>query len=339
MSAGLRGCPEPLTAAYDAALVDLDGVVYRGSQAVPAAAEALAAAGSAGMAVVFVTNNAARTPAAVARHLSALGVPAAPEDIVTSAQAAARMLVERLDPGSPVLVLGADGLLEAVRERVLRPVSEAGAKPVAVVQGFDPEMTYARLAEAAVVLQLGALWVATNLDATVPSPRGLLPGNGSLVALLRTATGRTPVAAGKPERPLHDEALRRTGARRPLVVGDRLDTDIAGARAVGADSLLVLTGVATPDELLRAAPDRRPSYVGADLMALLEPHPQPEPAGRALRCGAWTAVVDGGQLRLTGGPDRPLDALRAGCAAVWAGWPDSAAPATVAWTGPAVTGR
>src|SRR5579884_1051749 len=243
VAASLRGSARPLAESHDVALLDLDGVVYVGPEAVPHVPEVLSRARSAGMRLAFVTNNASRTPTAVARHLVELGVEARADEVVTSAQAAARYLGEHLPAGARVLVLGTDALAEAVREHGLAPVWEAESEAglvSAVVQGYSPETNWRMLAEGAVAIRGGALWVATNTDSTVPSPRGPLPGNGSLVAALRHATGAEPVVTGKPDPTMHRETLLRTGARDPLVVGDRLDTDIEGANAVGCASLLVL---------------------------------------------------------------------------------------------------
>ena len=205
------------------------------------------------MRVAFVTNNAARTPEAVAAHLRDLGVAAEPDDVVTSAQAAATLVAERVPAGAPVLVVGGDGLRAALTERGLRPVASADDEPAAVVQGFAPDVGWTLLTEGVVAVRRGLPWVASNLDRTIPTARGLAPGNGALVGVIAAVTGATPVVAGKPELALHEEAVRRTGAQRPLVVGDRLDTDIEGANRAGADSLLVLTGVTSPGELVCAA--------------------------------------------------------------------------------------
>ncbi len=248
----LPGIDEPPATCYDVALLDLDGVVYLGGHPIPGAAEALGKAAASGMRLAFVTNNASRTPAAVAAQLTALGVPARAQDVITSAQAAARLLAERLPPGAPVLVVGGIGLRAAVRERGLRPVSVASERPAAVVQGYAPGLTYDLLAEGALAVDAGAWYVASNADATLPTPRGRQPGNGSLIQVIATATGRSPVVAGKPEPPLHAEAVARSGARHPLVVGDRLDTDIESAVRSGADSLLVLTGVTRPLDVVLA---------------------------------------------------------------------------------------
>ncbi|HEY2578110.1 MAG TPA: HAD-IIA family hydrolase [Streptosporangiaceae bacterium] len=322
----LQGCAEPLSSHYDVALLDLDGVVYLGGSAIPGAAEALGKATETGMRLAFVTNNAYRTPSAICAQLTRLGVPASPADVVTSAQAAARLLAERLPAGAAVLVIGGTGLRAAVRERGLRPVSAAAAKPAAVVQGYSPDVGYAELAEGALAVEAGALFVASNADPTLPTPRGPQPGNGSMVQVIANATGVRPLVAGKPEPPLHAESVQRTSARRPLVVGDRLDTDIEGACRVGADSLLVLTGVTTPAGLLLAPPGQRPSYLAEGLAGLLHPHPGVTAADGGCTCGGWTAHT--GSLELTGSGDR-MDGLRALAAAAWAG-PDVTAEAATA---------
>jgi HAD superfamily hydrolase (TIGR01450 family) len=312
-----RGSRDPLDAAYDVALLDLDGTVYLGGAAIPGAAEALRKADAAGMRLAYVTNNAFRTPAAIAGLLTSFGVPAAKDDVVTSAQAAARLLAERLPAGAPVLVVGGSGLRMALRERGLRPVSTAADRPRAVVQGYAPDISYSMLAEGGMAVAAGALFVASNGDLTLPSRRGRQPGNGSLIQVIATATGVRPLVAGKPEPPLHRESVLRTGARHPLVVGDRLDTDIEGARRVGADCLLVLTGVTGPADAVLAPPSQRPTYLAEDLAGLLEPHPDVTGQDGAFGCGGWTARLDGDRLELTGDGER-IDGLRALCAAAWA---------------------
>jgi HAD superfamily hydrolase (TIGR01450 family) len=317
---------EPLCRMYDVALLDLDGVVYLQEQAVPGALPALAAARRAGMRLEFVTNNASRRAPEVAALLTSLGVPAEAHEVVTSAQAAAALLADRLPAGAVVLVVGAEALAAEISEVGLTPVATADERPVAVVQGFGPDVGWRLLAEAALAVRAGALWVATNGDLTMPSPRGPLPGNGSLVAAVRTATGHAPdEIVGKPHPRLHAESVRRSGARHPLVVGDRLDTDVEGAVHAGTDSLLVLSGVTTPADLVAAAPHRRPTYVSARLDGLLVGHHgvsiAPETA-----CGPWTARSVAGKVVLsgTGEPQEELDALRALCGAAWsaAGPPD-----------------
>lgn len=302
------------------ALLDLDGVVYLGPAAVPGAPEALAKAADSGMRLAYVTNNSSRTPAAIAAQIASFGVPATAADVVSSAQAAATLLAGRLEPGAAVLVVGGNGLRVAVRERGFRPVTTALDRPAAVVQGYAPGIGYSLLCEGALAVAAGAWFVASNADATMPTGRGRQPGNGSLAQVIVHATGQQPVVAGKPEPPLHAEALARTGARRPLVVGDRLDTDIEGAVRAGADSLLVLTGVSRAADAVLAGPQQRPTYLAADLTGLLEPHPPVDRDGAAFRCGGWTAryAGPGTPLALDGSGD-PIDGLRALCAAAWSG--------------------
>lgn len=319
-----RGCERPLAQTYDVALLDLDGVVYLGGAAIPGAAAALGEAAERGMRLAFVTNNASRSPSAIAAQLTGLGVPAAASDVVTSAQAAAHLLADRLPAGSAVLVVGGIGLRLALRQRGLRPISTAAERPAAVVQGYSPDISYSLLAEAAIAVRSGAWFVASNVDATMPTPRGPQPGNGALVQVIVAATGQQPEVAGKPEPPLHAEAVARTGAKHPLVVGDRLDTDIEGAVRGGADSLLVLTGVTDPADAVLAAPQERPTYLARDLTGLLQPHPPVTPvtaagaAGISFSCGGWTARLNAGtgQLELAGGGEA-IDGLRALCAAAW----------------------
>lgn len=293
----------PLNTAYDVAVLDLDGVVYVGAHAVDGAAEALVAAREAGMHLAFVTNNAARPPEDVAKHLVEIGLPVTPGDVVTSAQAAARLMAARVPPRSRIYVIGGRGLEEALRERDLVPVTSPEDDPVAVVQGFGPEMPWRQVLDGAILVKQGLPWVASNLDLTVPTEHGPGPGNGALVDMVARFAHREPEVAGKPEPPLFEETLARVGGSRPLVVGDRIDTDIDGARHVGWDSLLVMTGVTTLAELAVLEPDRRPTYVGADLSCLAEPAPEPELDATTAHLGGWTAVVGDGRLSVSGAGD------------------------------------
>jgi glycerol 3-phosphatase-2 len=297
---------------HDLLLADLDGTLYRGREVVPGAAEAVRRAAERGVRTVYVTNNASRSPADVAAHLAELGFPAVADDVATSPQAAAALLAEQLPAGAKVLVVGTAALVTQITAVGLTPV-DAAEGAAAVVQGLDPELRYATLAEASVALRAGALWVACNVDPTLPSERGPLPGNGALVAVLRTATRLEPQVAGKPAPALMQKAVERVGGHAPLVIGDVLFTDIQGGRAAGFATLLVLTGAATPADLLAAPADARPDYVGADLGALdhspdeLAPGPRP----------GWTVADADGGFTLSGDGD-PLDALRALCARHWA---------------------
>jgi glycerol 3-phosphatase-2 len=286
-----------LVARHDVLLADLDGTLYRGQEAVPGAVEAVAAAAARGVRTVYVTNNAARRPAEVARHLVALGFAAVAEAVATSSQAAAAVLAAQLPAGARVLVVGTDALAEEVLGAGLSVTREADGA-VAVVQGHSPHTAWPHLAEATVALRSGAVWVACNVDPTLPTERGPLPGNGSMVAALRTASGREPQVAGKPGPALLQQAVRRSGARNALIVGDRLDTDIEGGRAAGIATLLVLTGVSDAAELLAAPPALRPDYVDADLGALTRPVTELAPGPRP----GWAVRVRDGALVLAAQP-------------------------------------
>ena len=261
-----------LVARYAAVVCDLDGVVYRGPTAVPHAVEVL---GGLDVPVLYATNNASRSPADVATHLRALGLACTADAVATSSQAGAWLLADRLAAGSPVLAVGGAGVSAALAEAGLRPVLPADAThtPVeAVLQGYGPAVTATDLAEAAYAVEGGATWVATNTDGTLPTDRGVAPGNGSLVAAVERAVGHPPhLVAGKPAPPLYQLCAGRLElpVDRVLAVGDRLDTDIEGAVAAGMDSLLVLTGVDDLRACLEAPPQRRPTWVAPDLRALV----------------------------------------------------------------------
>lgn len=302
---------------HDALLVDLDGTVYAGPDAVPGAVAALEAARARGLTISYVTNNASRAPGQVSEQLVRLGLTVSPADVVTSAQAGAAVLAQQCDPGTAVLIVGTEALADEVRAVGLVPVRAADDQPGAVVQGHSPDTGWRDLAEAGLALGRGAIWVACNVDPTLPSDRGLLPGNGSMVAALRSASSREPQVAGKPAAPLLRQAVHRAAASRPLVIGDRLDTDIAGGHAIEAETLLVLTGVSTPADVLVAPESQRPTYLAADLGALdgLE-------SARVDTERSWPVRVDGTTLELTapnGATDHAdqLAALRSLCRAWW----------------------
>ncbi len=256
--------------AHDVVFFDLDGVIYIGPQAVEHSARVISELRSRGITCCFVTNNASRTPEEVAFHLTDLGIPTSESEVVTGSQAGAGLMGNFVPAGSRVLAIGGPGVAAALVERGYVPVFSDDEMPEAVMQGFGPQLSWSELAEASYALRRGIPWVATNMDATFPTPRGLAPGNGSMVMAVVHSTGRRPDAvAGKPERSLFDEAIRRTGAQRGLMVGDRLDTDIAGGNRAGMHTLLVLTGVCTSQEAAEAEGDDIPTYVGEDLRSLL----------------------------------------------------------------------
>jgi glycerol-1-phosphatase len=306
---------------HDAFLLDLDGVVFRGGQVVPGAAEAIASLTRRGP-VRFVTNNASRTPDQVVDHLRGLGVAAQSGQIHTAAQAAVELLSAQVGPGAgrPVLVVGGDGLRQALARAGFAPVDSADDQPIAVLQGFAPDLGWAQLAQAGYAIGDGVLWVAANLDLTLPTERGEAPGNGAFVALLEATTGRTPLASGKPHPQFLTGALTGLEAGSPVVVGDRLDTDIAAARAADLASALVLSGITTPMAVMTAPAPQRPDYLLNDLGDLLLPYrpAQVRTRGSGVRCAAahwWVQVSDGVVTMGGGGPT--IEGWRALAAVAW----------------------
>lgn len=252
---------------YDCVLFDLDGVLYRGGEAVTGAPETLEALRRSGTRIAFVTNNSSRTPEQVAAKLTGLGIPAEPSEVVTSALAAADLLASR--GGGSAYVIGGGGVRRALADAGLRVLGGEPERADLVVVGIDEDLTYAKLRTACRLIRAGARFVATNVDPTYPVEGGdLWPGAGAIVAAVAAATGVEAEVVGKPFPPLFRSALRRAGGGAPLVVGDRLDTDIEGAAALGWDTMLVLTGVTTEEELARSPV--RPTYVVEDPRALLE---------------------------------------------------------------------
>ncbi|MEU2200243.1 HAD-IIA family hydrolase [Isoptericola sp. NPDC019482] len=332
MTATLSGSSVPLAAAHDLALVDLDGVAYKGHLPIPHAADSLTAARTSGLRLVFVTNNASREPEEVAAQLTGLDIPTTPDEVMTAAQACAALLRTRLEPGARVLVVGGAGLRTAVAGAGLTVVDSADDAPDAVAQGYAPGLAWSDLAEAAYAVSGGAWHVASNLDLSLPTARGFAPGNGALVGAVVAATGVEPDSAGKPSPTMYRLAVDRAGAERPLVIGDRLDTDLAGARAGGYPGLHVLTGVSTGRDAVLAEPGLRPDYLGADLRALHEPHPLPERSAEGWwTCAGRAARVVDGALELDRQGPHGIDVVRAACAAAWdaADQGVPAAPATV----------
>lgn len=305
----------------DVVLADLDGVVYAGAGALPHAVESLNRARE-GRALAYITNNASRTDAAVAAHLTELGLATRPQDVVTSPQAAMRLLSQRIAPGSTVLVVGGEGLVVEVERAGFVVTRSAADAPAAVVQGFAPEVGWTQLAEAAFALKVpeeegGIPWIATNTDWTIPQARGVAPGNGTLVSAVHTAIGRLATVAGKPEVPIFEEAVARFGARTPLFLGDRLDTDILGANRAGIASALVLTGIDRPKHVLAAPAGSQPTYILSDLRELHEPYPEVRVKDGVATVRDARVAVDGPDVRILSEGSRPIDLVRAGAAAIW----------------------
>jgi HAD superfamily hydrolase (TIGR01450 family) len=323
-----------LISAFDAVLADLDGVVYAGPHAIPGAVEALRRLAGINVGLGYVTNNASRSPAEVAAHLRELGAPATDEQVVSSAQAGARLLAERFPPGSRVLITGSAALAREVELVGMVPVRAAEDRPAVVIQGFEPSMSWRELAEASYAIQNGAAWVATNVDMTIPQSRGIAPGNGAMVAAVQAATGQEPLVAGKPEAVLFHTAADRLKSARPLVVGDRLDTDILGGNNAGMATAVVLTGVDTRETVLAARTAERPRYLLAGLDELYLPYPAVERNEGGFSCGGAHAHVSADGITVSTSSD-DLNGWRAACAAWWEAVPDADAPTSPAlhWRG------
>ena len=322
----------PLVEAHDLVMFDLDGVVYVGGEAIDGVAEVIERVRGSGRHVAFVTNNASRTPDEVAAKLTKVGVAAEPGDVVTSAQAAARLLAEEHGEGARVLLLGGEGLRVALLEAGLVPVEDPDGA-VAVASGYGPDVRWRDIMRAATLVRDGLPYVASNTDLTIPTPYGLAPGHGVLVRTITGFAGVDAIVAGKPERPLMEETVLRVGGDRPLMIGDRLDTDIEGAHAIDAPSLLVLTGVTWLEELAAAQPALRPTYVSPTLAGLFEPHPVPSVTGADVELGGWTATVEDGRLDVAGAGN-DADWWRVAATACWRHLDDTGSPADVSDTKP-----
>ncbi|MGO1839166.1 MAG: HAD-IIA family hydrolase [Candidatus Microbacterium stercoravium] len=308
----------------DVVLADLDGVVYAGPGPIPHAVESLNRAESEGRRLGYITNNASRTDASVAQHLTELGLHTQPDDVVTSPQAAVRLLKGKVPEGSTILVVGGEGLVVELEKSGYVVTRSADDAPAAVVQGFNPDVAWTDLAEAAFALATpedegGIPWIATNTDWTIPRERGVAPGNGTLVSAVHTAVGRLATVAGKPEAPIYHAATARFEASKALFIGDRLDTDIQGAQAANMDSALVLTGIDRPKHVLAAAEYSRPTYILGDLRELFEPYPQVTQRGNVTTVGsARVRVSEGLEVEILAEGDRDIDLVRAGAHAIWA---------------------
>ncbi len=309
-----------LIAAFDAVLSDLDGVVYAGPEPLEGAVGTLQSLSDRGVALAYVTNNASRSPRQVAQHLRDLGAPATAAQVFGSAPEGARLLARRLAPGADVLVIGSQYLREQAIEAGLIPVGSAADKPKGVLQGFDSTLVWTDLAEAAYAIADGADWVATNTDMTLPGNRGTAPGNGALVAAVSAATGTYPEVAGKPEAGMFTTAARTLGSQHPLVVGDRLDTDIRGGNRAGMTTALVMTGVNNWMDALGAPASDRPELLLHDLRGLHDTYTPVEESDGVYTCGKSRAQLDKGMLHLDGGVQN-IESWRAACACWWASRP------------------
>lgn len=305
-----------LVDSYDAVMFDLDGVVYLGQEPVPGAAEGIAGLRARGVPLSFVTNNAARAPEAVVEHLRELDIPCDPHEVTTAGQAGVRMLTQQLAAGSTVLVCGSPALAAQVQEAGFSVTDTADDQPDAVIQGYYPQLSWPVLTEAALAVQRGARWFATNVDPTRPTDRGLEPGAGAQIAVIRTVVGGDPLAAGKPDRPLMDAAMARLGASRPIFVGDRLDTDVAGGVNAGIATMLVFSGVHRAAALFDAEASSRPDHIGRDLRDLMGPARTAVREDDTVACGAARVRLDGHTVHVEA-PGEDLDLVWATARLVW----------------------
>jgi HAD superfamily hydrolase (TIGR01450 family) len=276
---------KPLSEVYDLALIDLDGVMYKGNDAIKFAPENVNIARLNGMKTAFVTNNASRTPQAVADKLEGIGVPTDAQEVMTAAQIGVALLKQHVKSPAKVLCIGTAALETALKDEGYTPVFSADNAPQAVIQGYDPDIDWSRLAEGAYAVENGALFIATNMDMSLPQERGFAPGNGALVRTIELASGVKALDDAKPSPAMYKSVSARMNAKNPLVIGDRLETDLAGAVAASYPGLLVLTGVSTLQDAMSAPPEHRPKFIGKDLRALNELHPAVK------RVGDW-AVID-----------------------------------------------
>lgn len=337
MTRFLQGTTQPLSQTYRLALLDLDGVVYRGKNPIGHAADSIRAAEQTGMTVEYTTNNSSRFQHVVAEQLRGFGLDVEPWQVITSAVVAARMVARHVEPGSSVLVLGAEHLRDEVSKAGLRIAEAAQDNPQAVIQGWYPDLAWHELAEASYAVERGAAYFVTNRDLTIPRELGIAPGCGSLIQAVINATGVQPVAsAGKPESAMYDEArlLAARDGEEPvakqacLAIGDRLDTDIEAGNRGGYDSLAVLTGVTNPHELMTAPAHLRPTFIVPDLRGLNEAQCAPirgddgswicTDAGNAADDAAGNAAkawIHANVLHVSDSGN--INALRAACCLAW----------------------
>lgn len=323
----LKSTDKPIAETYRLALLDLDGVVYRGKNPVEYAAESIRQAESVGMSIEYTTNNSSRFQRVVADQLRGFDLNVEPHQVITSSVVAARMVARHVPAGAKVLVLGAQYLREEVARQGLVVVDGAADDPAAVIQGWYPDMRWQEMAEVSFAVERGATYFVTNRDLTIPRELGIAPGCGSMIQAVINATGVEPVAsAGKPESAMYDEArlLAAGNDTEPvakescLAIGDRLDTDIEAGNRGGYDSLAVLTGVTNPHELMLAPAHLRPTYIVKDLRGLMDVMP----AAQQLADGSWTcsdavASLDETSETLSVNDTTSMNALRAACALMW----------------------
>ena len=309
--------PKSLVSGYDSVLADLDGVIYEGGKAIEHAVVSINKLAEQGIKVGYVTNNSSRKPETIAAQIADYGIAVSPDDVVSSGQTGVELLSTLVPAGSKVLVVGGEGLRTYTEAGGFVLVNDSTEKPDAVIQGFAPDVSWKHLSEAAYSIQNGAKWVATNQDWTIPQERGLAPGNGTLVSAVHTAVGLLPLVAGKPEVAIFQTAIKRFDVKRPLFVGDRIDTDILGANRAGIDSALVLTGVSDAKELLSSPKDSHPTFILGDLRELFTAYQEPKATKYGYKLRDAEVELLERKVRVIHGDPKSLDVLRCACAVIW----------------------
>jgi glycerol-1-phosphatase len=302
---------------YQTLLLDLDGVIYAGNQAIANAVESINKIRAAGIPVGYITNNSSRKTETIAEQLAGFGIELSSKEIISSAQTGVELLSSLVPAGSKVLVVGGEGLRYQTELAGFEIVSSSDDIPVAVIQGFAPNVSWLELAEASYSIQQGAKWVATNQDWTIPKEKGIAPGNGTLVSAVHTAVGQLPLVAGKPEKAIFETAMREFATDSAIYVGDRLDTDVLGANKAGLGSALVMTGVTTRKELLGARLEQRPSYILGSLADLASPYLAPIKTKRGYKLGDVEVELLGNKVLVSYGDAKSLEALKAACLTIW----------------------
>ncbi|VEI12329.1 HAD-IIA family hydrolase [Trueperella bialowiezensis] len=321
MTRKLGQADRPLSETSDYIFLDLDGVCYRGSSPIENVPEGIREAEANGNKKAFLTNNSMAAPRSVAAKLASVGVDAEESEIYTSSRTAVAQVLERFPNGAKVLALGTEGLFYELEQTDLEVVTSADDKPDAVLQGLTKDLGWRELSEAALAIRQGAVYFATNLDATLPLERGQYLGCGSMVEAVVHATGVRPIASGKPAPDMYRLAMKEKGARNPICVGDRLDTDIAGANAAELPVLHVLTGVNTARDVMLAPDHERPTFLGIDMLDLNIAIPAITRDGSEWTCGEARVSLGSGVITVNGSElttsQIGLNAYRALVATVW----------------------
>lgn len=302
---------------YDLLLCDLDGVIYQGQEAINGSVETLDRLLAEGLPIGYVTNNSSRKPESIAQQLLDFGLATTADQVISSGLTATELLSSLIPDGSKVMVIGGEGLKWFASQAGYELVDSSDDNPVAVLQGFSPDISWRDLAEASYAIANGAKWIATNNDWTLPQERGIAPGNGTLVSAVHTAVGSFPLFAGKPEPAIYQTALHRFKKESPLFIGDRLETDILGANRAGLDSAVVLTGIVSRKDVLAASELERPKYILESLKDLLSDYHHPVQTKRGWRCGDALVELLGDKVMVVEGNPESIYALRAAASVIW----------------------